>query len=87
MGLEYVELIMDIEDKLEIQIKNEEAQNIKTAGQFYELIRHKYNNLSRQTYDDKSIWILLTQLIARIADIEPEEITPETRFIEDLDFG
>ena len=41
MGLETVELIMEVEDEFNIQIPDEDAQHIETCGQLHAYVLHR----------------------------------------------
>jgi len=93
MGLETVELVMDVEDAFDISIPNEMAQRIQTVGQLHDavvtLLRANDNRdwLSRTDFENQ-VWHQLCELTAQVAtDVKTSQITRDTRFIQDLGFG
>jgi acyl carrier protein len=93
MGLEEVELVMDLEDEFGIDISDSIAQEMRTVGQMYDailpIVRSNGKDAIRSRADLESfVWMRVRQLAAKHAlDVEPPEITRETRFTEDLGYG
>ena len=78
MGLESLELLMDIEDEFGIKIENNEGQTIKTVGQLYELICQKYNTLKTDFCKSQKIFHQLRKALISELHISREEVHPKT---------
>jgi acyl carrier protein len=83
MGLDTVELVMEFEEEFDIEIPNTAAENMVTVGDVVEFIRLE---LTRRgcAADANDIFERVRRLSAGKANIDPDEITPTTSFVEDL---
>ena len=79
MGLDSVELVMEVEDRFGIKIEDEEATKICTVGDMFRIVREKVQHSS-----DEQLWESLRGLIAEELRVPVQEIRPESRFVEDL---
>ena len=84
MGMDSVELFMDIEDAFGIEIP-ERAAPIKTMGRLRDLIVEQLAQRGPLP-DDKSeeVWRILLVLVKRHTRISRDKIKPESRLVEDL---
>ena len=91
MGLEMVELVMDCEDEFGISIPDKAAGEVRTVGQFFDLVlaltRSDGKPELRQRPDlEQYAWDRM-----RCFCVRPQKqcafITRSTRFIEDLGYG
>jgi len=94
MGLEQVELVMDAEDEFGIKIEgvDDYGQSVMTVGAFYDLvlrlIRQSRPELAQRPDIESHVWSRVKVLAVKHGyDLKPEQITRETRFIEDLGYG
>lgn len=83
MGLDSVELVMDVEETFDIEISDREASNIETVGQFYDFILAKLAAAQRNM-DKQEVWETLRKCIVKIGGMAPEKVVPEARIIKDL---
>ena len=82
MGLDTVELVMDVEEVFEISFSDKEASEIETVGEFYETILSKLPNGETRK---KEVWEQLRKIIGKyISKKDFEKITPEARIVKDL---
>lgn len=86
MGLDMVEIIVKTENVFDINFYDDELAKIKTVGEFYELILEKTNNKTKKL-EDLEVWNNLIKIIAKILDIDKNEINKSSRFIDDLGAG
>jgi acyl carrier protein len=83
MGMDSVELVMDIEKKFNIRIPNSQAETIFTVGDIHAIV---WQHLSAG-HSDKSKSEMeheINQVIADKAGFDLSEITPEKRICDDL---
>ena len=78
MGLDAVDLVLCIEEAFGIEIAVEDYGGLKTVGQLHDYIVRK------SAFPDDDVWESLRSVIVRTLHVQPEEITAQTRFIEDL---
>lgn len=84
MGLDSVELIMEVEDEFGIKIDNGEAGGIRTVGDMLRIVREKVGHREDSKVGDEALWDSLRAIIAEELRIPVEEMELESRFVEDL---
>lgn len=95
MGLEQVEFVMDAEDEFGISIDRSEGygQSVTTVGEFYDLVLRLVraspkSELAPLADLESYVWNRVAALIAKHGHgLKPEQVTRDTRFIEDLGYG
>jgi len=95
MGLQQIELVLEVEDEFNISIDadDEFGQSAMTFGDFYDLVlrlvRADPNSALRQRPDLESlVWKRLSERAAQHGfGVRAQDITRETRFINDLGYG
>ena len=92
MGLEHVELIMDVEEAFGIKIPDSALEKVHTLGEFHDLIAYLVHEQRPELAADPAFKTQLWPEIARFAtrngySSNPETVTRESRFIEDLGYG
>lgn len=94
MGLEMVELVMELEDEFKITIPDKDVNECQTLGScndlMLKLIREKPDSdLARRPDLDAYVWEMLTKFAAECTmnTTKADEMTRDTHFINDLDFG
>ena len=80
MGLRFVEILMEVEDRFSVRIPDAQAQKIVTVGDLYALVC----SLGGRQPPDPEAWVDLRDLIASMMEAEPDDIRPETP-LSDLD--
>ncbi len=83
MGLDSVQILIDIEEEFQIEISDGEAEHLETAGQLFDLVREKAG-ISPALVDTHLVWQRLVKIITGITGTPVERIRPSSRFIEDL---
>jgi acyl carrier protein len=78
MGLETVELVMQIEDEFGIEIPNEDAERIQTVGQL------EAHVISRTLLDQKDVQQKVRSFVVEISGCDPRELHDEAHIIYDL---
>jgi acyl carrier protein len=84
VGLDTVELVMAIEEEFDLEISNESAATIVTVGDMHAFLIAELAKLGRPHADEKLIYSKMRDIISRQIGVEPEEVVPEARFVEDL---
>jgi acyl carrier protein len=86
MGLDGVELVMAIEERFGIVISDGDAEKIATVGQMH---RHIVDALRQrgEMVDEEQVWKVLRTIVVQQLSVRPEQLQPETRWIEDLGIG
>ena len=80
MGIETVELLVDIENEFEITISNFEAEKLITVKNYYEIIIPKLNT----NESDENILKRLKSVINSKTGVNFNEIRLESRICQDL---
>ncbi len=83
MGLDSVELVIDIEEKFQIRISDDEAESIQTAGDLFHIVRLKLAASGRD-YDPGGTWDRVVRIIHDNIGAPLDKIRPESRLVEDL---
>jgi acyl carrier protein len=78
MGLETIELVMEIEDEFGIQIPDEEAERLQTVGQLEQYVVSKTSSDPRETQQK------VRKFIVDVSGCDPREIHDEAHLIYDL---
>lgn len=86
MGLDFVELIMEIEHTFDVTISDAQAGQSVTVGQLYDVIR------AQIVVRDPTIppgytgppWELYLTIIAEELGVPRDVLTPSTHFVKDL---
>jgi acyl carrier protein len=85
MGLDTVELIMRVEEEFEIEIADDEAGTLETAGDICDCVaRHK----SAWGFDGpkgrEELWPQVRRIISDELSVLEEQITPSSNIVLDL---
>ena len=82
MGLDLVELVMAIEEGFDIEIKNEEAQGIRTPRMYYEILQRKLEGrMPEMSADD--IRLQVRRIICDQLGVR-DDFSDDADFVEDL---
>ena len=88
MGLETVELVMDVEDVFEIKIPDEDAQHVLTVGDLHQLcvrlIVEHHPQIEMHEARKAAVLHQLRTIICNQLGVRYEKTGPEVRFIGDL---
>lgn len=78
MGLDYVELILAVEDAFQIHIHDEEAGNVSTVGDLYNLVVSKLDGRDSKRCLTSVAFYRTRRAIAEALHLERREIRPTT---------
>ena len=80
MGLDGVELLMEVEDAFDIQIPDERAGGIRTVGDLYEVVVESSPNdvAPRDVCITAATFFMLRRSLVAEIDIDPKSIRPST---------
>jgi len=84
MGLDFVELIISIEDAFDIAIEDEQASKVVTVNDCYKLILNKIGKREVRSWSDEQVWEAMKNIIVSELGVKPEEVVPSAEFIKDL---
>ena len=91
MGLDIVELVMEIEQFFAIDIPDADAERLRTVGEMYEYLRARVEPdvwppppPNTDPMDDP-LWTDLLDVIEKETGVERERLVPGASFIDDLD--
>jgi acyl carrier protein len=80
MGLDIVEMVMEVERAFGIQIADADAGKLRTVGDLHAYIRDHVPGAA----EDRELWERLVDVIHRESGAPRERIRPESSFVEDL---
>jgi acyl carrier protein len=80
MGLDIVEMVMEVERTFGFEIPNSEAGKLRTVGDLHRYIREHVPGAPQ----DPELWERLVDVVARESGTRRERIRPESSFVEDL---
>jgi len=84
MGLDFVELIISIEDAFDIAIEDEQASKVVTVDDCYKLILNQIGNSEVKSWSDEQVWEAMKNIIVSELGVKPVDVVPSAKFIEDL---
>lgn len=84
MGLDSVELIMDIEKEFDLTIPDEVAAKMNTVGDLHGYLCAEMKRLGRTGWGSVFVLERMTEIICRNLGIKPERVVPTARFVDDL---
>lgn len=97
MGLEIVELTLEVERTFGIRIPDLELERLRTVGGWYAYLRAVLPNDSGgpaatrpgapAAISDAELWQRLRSIVAENSGASPERVVPSARLIEDLGMG
>ncbi len=83
MGMDTVELVMDIKDEFRIGIPDEVASTLESVGDLHECVLSKLRERGEQP-NEAQIWNRLCHLLVVNFGISPEKITRSAKVVRDL---
>lgn len=85
MGLDTVELLMEIEKAFGIAIPNQQAETIVTVGGFHNVVwEHLQRDPAKNTASRAEVESTINHIIVEFAGLEPHDVTPDKSITSDL---
>lgn len=84
MGLDAVQLIMDVEDHFGISIQNSEAERLRSVGDLVALVQSRVNAAHAATCPTLSSFLLLRSCVREIANDDRLRVRTSTRVVDAL---
>lgn len=85
MGLDFVELVMTIEEHFGISIPDQEAETITTVGDYHRVVwEHMQRDPVKAIVPREEIAVTINKIIMDFAGLDPHEVTPEKSITTDL---
>jgi hypothetical protein len=86
MGLEVLEMVMAIEEKFSIRVRDETLERLHTVGRMREeFVRRMVEAGARDTPLLRAqVWDGIVQVIYEHAGIAPKDVKPESRWVPDI---
>lgn len=83
MGLDTIELFLNVEKHFQIKIPDPVASTVMTVGLLHRWVVEELNRQGRPT-DAQRVYSERRNLICGQLGVEPGEVVPEARFVQDL---
>jgi len=89
MGLDFVELLMDVEDEFDVRVDEESHLAIQTVGDLHVVVLNLMTAAGRTVTDEvtQSSWISIQRIVSETYGVDHGELQHDTRFVEDLGAG
>ena len=87
MGLDTVELVMQVEKHFGIDIPDSEASELVTVGMLHSWVVAELNRVGRPQVDPQGVFVELRELICNQLGVEHSKVVPEARFVQGLTRG
>ncbi len=88
MGMETIELVMDLEDHFKISIADEDASRVQTVGELCELVlRCAREERGELTLSDAAVFEWVKKRVVRKYGVKPDQVRRDSKFYSDLGLG
>ena len=84
MGLDTVELLLSTEELFGIEIPDDDASEIVTVGELRDYIAAKLIQRGDSSVNADIVFDQLRTLICQHLGVEPHQVVPGARFVDDL---
>jgi acyl carrier protein len=83
MGLDTVEIVLAVEAEFNLKISDADAQKMQRVGYMHDFVVETLRKRD-EAVDEADVWKRIVTIIVDQLGVNPEDITPSTRFVEDL---
>jgi acyl carrier protein len=84
VGLDTVELLMAIEEGFGLEIPNEVAEKLTTAGDMHAYLMSELVRLGRPDRNAERVYEKMRDIICHQTGVKPDEVVPKASFVDDL---
>lgn len=84
MGLDTVELVLNIEEEFGLEIPNDAAGRMFTVGDVHSFLVRELERRGQTAVDESRIFERLREIVCTQLGVKPEAVVPGARFVEDL---
>jgi len=84
VGLDTVELVFAIEAEFGLVIPDEKAMKISTVGDMHAFLVSELARRGPSAVDEEGVYAKLREVICYHTGIQPGEVIPSARFVQDL---
>lgn len=81
MGLDAVEILMEIEEEFDITIGDEEIPHFRTMGSVHDYLLRKCGVRIRPDCPTRSAFYRLRRAVAEVCDVEPRSLRPDSEVL------
>jgi acyl carrier protein len=83
VGLDIVELVMGVEEEFDVDIPDKVQETIATVGDLADAVAAELTRLGRPAHPN-DIFERVKKLTVERAEVDPDDVTREARFVDDL---
>jgi acyl carrier protein len=86
MGLDSIEIVMEIQDEFEVRIPDEDAEQLRTVGDIIDYVERRLREIPRPpaSAKDRAAAERVVRIVAETLRVDPASITRDSRLAEDL---
>ena len=84
MGLDTVELVIEVEKLFEIEIRDANAAKLVSVGDLHGYVVDELRRLERFDGNADTVYAQLRDIICEQLGVKPEQVVPGARFVDDL---
>jgi len=84
VGLDTVELVMQVEKHFRVDIPDSEASHLATVGMLHSWVVADSIVWAGPQVDPQRVFVELRELICTQLGVDPSEVVSEARFVQDL---
>lgn len=84
MGLDIIEMCMDIEEAFDIDVPNDEWEQAVTVGKIYETVCRHLDRPVAEDHEKSEEWQKLVGVIAKSASVKESDLHYYAHIVEDL---
>jgi hypothetical protein len=90
MGLDIVEMVMELEKEFELEMPDDDLRPLRTVGDFYSYLEYRLAETGRITSTgrfDGDLWSRYLEIVERETGVPRGRLRPDADFYRDLGVG
>ena len=90
MGLDLVEMVMELEKEFQLDMPDDDLRALRTVGDFYLYLEHRLANAGRVLSTGRcegDLWNRYLEIVERETGVPRGRLLPEAEFYRDLGVG